>query len=41
MSTNGRVPFAGLYILPLRASLQVDVTLGIEHVQVDYRVQQM
>ena len=34
------VPFAGLDILPQRASLQVQSSFGVEHVEVDYRMQQ-
>ena len=41
MSAYRRIPFARLDILPQRALLQVESSLGIKHMQVHYRVQQL
>ena len=41
MATDRGVPLARLDIFPFWASLQVDVALGIEHMEMDDGVQQM
>ena len=40
VTAYGRVPLAWLNVFPLRPFLQVEGTLGIEHVQVDHRMKQ-
>jgi hypothetical protein len=35
MASNGCVPLARLYVFPGWSTLQIDVTLGIEHMEMD------
>ena len=39
MASYGGVPLAGLDGLPVRAALQVELSFGVEQMQVYYRVQ--
>ena len=39
VSAHGSIPFAGLYVLPIGALLQIQRSVGREYVQVDYGVQ--
>ena len=41
MTTNSRVPLAWLYVLPVWTALEIDFTLGIEHMKMYYRVKQL
>lgn len=41
MTAYGSVPSSRLYGFPLRAFLQINVALCIEHMQMDYRMQSL
>lgn len=41
VSSNGCVPLPWLYVFPCRPTLEVDISLGIEHMQVNHGVQQL
>jgi hypothetical protein len=41
MTAHGSIPLARLYGFPLRTFLQINVALGIEHMQMDYRMQSL
>ena len=40
MSAHGRIPFSGLDVFPFGTFLQVQVSFGIEDVQMDDRMKQ-
>ena len=41
MTAYGRVPFAGLNILPFRTALQIETHFAVEHVQMHHRMKQL
>ena len=41
MSTNSRVPFVRLNVLPCRTMLQIYVSLAVEHMQMNNRMQNL
>jgi len=41
MPANSSIPLPRLYVFPVWATLQIDLALGIEHMKMNYGVQQL
>ncbi len=41
MTSTRRIPFARLYVLPFRSSLQIEFALAVEHMEMNHRMQNL